>query len=79
VRCARSSGATSLRKSRLERSETTQRSGRKVDREGVVRRLVVDHFDSAIPGTVFTFSDFNRPNSNLPVPKGQALLFPRLS
>jgi hypothetical protein len=47
-----------------------------VDREGVVRRLLVDHFDSVVPDTEVTFTDFNRPIPKLPFRPGQVLLLP---
>jgi hypothetical protein len=48
-----------------------------VDHEGVVRRVLVDHFDSIVPDTEFTFTDFNRPIPKLPVDQGQVFLLPR--
>jgi hypothetical protein len=48
-----------------------------VDHEGVVRRLLVDHWRAMDPNTEFTFTDFNRSIPSLPVHPGQVFQLPR--
>jgi hypothetical protein len=48
-----------------------------VDREGVVRRVLVEHLAKGDVDTEFTFSDFNQSIPAVPIHAGQVFVLPR--